>query len=126
MRVSRSSAHALLAALDALMVRGDRNAALHAADRAIWSTVLTEYRTPNNPDRHGFLARQIEVQPALNNVYGAGLSRMCGRWTVARSWTVEFCGSTVKSFSNCDPGLTSTDLFLDRRGHWLLWAQYAL
>lgn len=53
--------------------------------------------------------------PLANSVSSA-----CGSAVSGASWKIVFCGPTT-AVSACDPGITTTELAIDRNGKWLIW-----
>lgn len=50
----------------------------------------------------------------------SAVNSACGSVVVDASWRVIFCGTTTY-VSGCDPGLTTTELLINRNGKWLIW-----
>ncbi|HET7127590.1 MAG TPA: hypothetical protein VFJ93_00770 [Gaiellaceae bacterium] len=95
---------------------------LQISDRAEWPQVRSAWR-------HGHLkpapaitlrVRDVRSGPARLNPYADLIRTNCGARLLAHSWWIAVC-PTGQPRTACDPGLTGHFLFLNRRGHWLLW-----
>jgi hypothetical protein len=102
---------------------------LRDSDRALWRLVRRDWRSarPRRGPVH-LSRRDVVFGPGRQSAYAAGVSRNCGRRTLAVSWSVAVCPFNPNRVRPCSlreaPALTSHTLFVRRRGHWLIWFAY--
>jgi len=48
------------------------------------------------------------------------VSSACGSSVMGASWRIVCCSPNT-AVNACDPGITTTELAIDRNGHWLIW-----
>jgi hypothetical protein len=117
-----SSARATVAALIDLWETGDRAAALHAADRAIWPVInVRTYRAPQQPHTaepvlYAGLLKAVHRNFGVPNPAG-WISSSCGAATADWSYL-------VVTGSQSAPALQGAWVFVDRAGHLLLYFRY--
>lgn len=64
---------------------------------------------------------EVELQPLHGDPTLAGsVGGACGKAVVSASWRVVFCNGATQ-VAACDPGITTTELVIDRNRTWLVW-----
>jgi hypothetical protein len=93
---------------------GSRRQALAASDPAFWPMVPPAGGRRTSWGSVSELIPLLRITRANATGYKLLISH-CGVKTVARSWIATICGP-----QECDPGLSSEAVFIDRLGHWLV------
>ncbi len=115
----------ILATFNELETATSTHAALLFADRAAWPVVRSE-RSSSSAPRREYAPSTVDLTPAISSPHAGPFVSLCGRALITDSWALGTCGSAMP-IGRCilkHPALEETYFFLDRRGRWLLWAQY--
>jgi len=74
-----------------------------------------------NPMESSFTTADVSVESLINDdSLASAVTSACGRAVVAASWRVVFCSPST-AVKACDPGITTTELMINRGGRWLIW-----
>lgn len=115
----------ILATFNELETAATTHAALLRADRAAWPVVRSDRSSTSAPGRE-YAPSTVDLTPAIGSPHAGPFVSLCGRALITDSWALGTCGAAMP-IGRCTiehPALEETYFFLDRRGRWLLWAQY--
>lgn len=63
----------------------------------------------------------VSTEPlASDGSLANSVSSACGSSVMRASWRIVFCSPNT-AVNACDPGITTTELAIDRNGQWLIW-----
>jgi hypothetical protein len=98
------------------------------SDRAYWPYVRASWHGAHRLRARPIARlrpRDVVSGPGRRSPYAVLIRRNCGGRLLARSWWVAACPLDIQRTRRCTlreaPALTGHFLFIDRRGHWLLW-----
>ena len=68
-----------------------------------------------------YTSANVSTEPlASDGSLANSVSSACGTSVMRASWRIVFCGPNT-AVNACNPGITTTELAIDRDGQWLIW-----